>query len=161
MAKAPDELNIGDIVFIETAKKYVKITNLKTFGEIWTNGTAIAANDTLDGQNIENLDSGTEEIYFVVGMELLRNIDVTSLMFRGRDLIGTEGTDKLTFGHYPQGCPYPLNMFMYNKKPQISVEEQAGIVLAANTELVRFVGVDLTVEETEKPEDNQFTSIPG
>lgn len=161
MPKAPDELSIGDVIFIEVAKEFKKLTDAKTFDEIWQNPSAIPASGTLTNQDVTNLDSGTDHIYYTGGAELLRNIEVTSLFFRDRNLLGTIGTGKLTQDRYPEGIPYPIDKWMYNKKPVISVEEKLGIALTANTDLVRFVGVDFTVEKTEDPGEGRYTTIHG
>ena len=163
MPKSPDQLNVGDIVHEVNTNKFLKIKSTpRIIKETWSNDDAVDASGSLGPVKIENLGSGDDELFFIIGFDIERNVDVTDFFIRQRHLIGTTGTGQtIRQQDHPPGNPYPISAFCYHYQPQIKISEGIGEAIAADTELVNFWIIQMYVDIVDKPADGVYTEISG
>lgn len=163
MPKSSMDIDIGDILYIENAKVYKKVTNIRQWFEYWN--TSLTAGQTLSNVKLTDLDPGDSYMYFIESVEVLRDV-LLSLKFRNTEMQGSQGTGNITITENGLGDPYMLNKFTYNEPWYARVTENHGLVLT-NQNIAMFKGIEieiasLTEEEKAKVEESKiFTPVPG
>lgn len=143
MAKAPTDLDIGDILYVRNGKKYLKINGIQSWMEYYND--TVGASATISNRKIQDLDSGTSYVFFIESVEVLRDINLT-LKFRNEQQQGAQGGGTITITENGLGDPLMLNKWCYNEPWYATLTNNLALALTAQN-LAIFRGIRIYVEE--------------
>jgi hypothetical protein len=139
-----DELNVGDHIWVEAAKSFFKIINVKPF--TYKLAAALTAGETVTNTEITQLNSALDEIFNISGIEIENNIRLW-LKFRGAALLSTGGEEYITQDDAPKGNPFPLDLWAHNKSPFYNMQEMQNLAVTSN---VFFTGITYDIETVDE-----------
>ena len=148
MVKSPENLEIGDIIYLPQAGSHFEITNIIPFYEGITFSGLTVANGTtaLTAQEISDLESPKDEIYYLALLEFLRDVKLNKFGVRDRNVLGTKGNGTIQMSEFPIGSGYPLSIWLYNFKPTADVVNNLSLNLSA-TDCIAFIGYRLKLRK--------------